>query len=432
MKGESLHRFADEEELYGCQNAKEFIGKLYVLIRSAHTYDRQNAIMSKSACSAREILERLLEYHNSIRFDVVNDCIFFNSVRLRADVTDVKTFNFLIQQMKIGRIRAVVIDDGADAEDILGFAIVVAKANSAARDPTEDPFKEMKRLLQLEGLAGIQIEARKQDIEAFSQTTTLVSPSREQARHAFFSALHIVREAVKDGISKGSVNPRKVKRVVESVVDSILSDEESVLALTYLRDYDEFTYQHCLNVCVFSIALANRLGLPKPVLCEVGIAALFHDIGKTCIPLRVLNETNQLTGKEWRQIRQHTKTGVQILTQFRKIDRITLRSMVVAFCHHMNLDRTGYPVTSRQVTPDIFSRIVRIADIYDALTSARSYRMKPFSRDQVLEMMKEKSGNELDSVLCSIFADVIGVMPAQMPAKGANPFAMAATQAKQP
>ncbi len=166
--------------------------------------------------------------------------------------------------------------------------------------------------------------------------------------------------------------------------------------------------------------MGNRLGLTKPVLCVIGIAALFHDIGKTYLPLAVLNKIGELTDEEWRQIRRHTKTGVQILTQFKKLDKITMRAMVVTFCHHMNLDRTGYPETSRMISPDTASRIVRIADVYDALTGNRSYRVRPFSRDQVLEVIREKAGKELDPVLCAIFEEVVSVLPDRVEAREAD------------
>jgi putative nucleotidyltransferase with HDIG domain len=420
MPNETSTRVVDEKQVLGHQRAKELIGKLYVLIRSASTHDRNNALMRNSARSAHEALARLLEDCDSVRFDAVSDCIFFNSVRLRSDVASFKTFDFLIKQMKSVRVRAIILDEAADADDFLGFATVFARVNGKSDITPEDPFKELKRLLQLEGTAGIHLEEWKKDLEAFSESTALMGPTKEEARHSFFSALHIVKEAVKGGISRGSVNPRKVKRVVESVVDSILSNEESVLALTYIRDYDEFTYHHSLNVCVYSIALGNRLGMPKPALCEIGISALFHDIGKTYVPIRVLNQVGQLTDQDWRMVRRHTKTGVQILTQFKKLDRITMRAMMVAFCHHMNLDRTGYPETSRVVSPDTFSRIVRIADVYDALTGARPYRVKPFSRNQALEIIREKSGRELDPLICTVFEDVIGVIPEQKAATEAD------------
>jgi putative two-component system response regulator len=82
--------------------------------------------------------------------------------------------------------------------------------------------------------------------------------------------------------------------------------------------------------------------------------------------------------------------------------------MVVAFCHHMNLDRSGYPVPARSIRPDVCSRIVRIADVYDALTSNRPYRIKPFTKSETLNIIADKSDKELDPVLCRVFADVVG------------------------
>jgi HD-GYP domain-containing protein (c-di-GMP phosphodiesterase class II) len=85
--------------------------------------------------------------------------------------------------------------------------------------------------------------------------------------------------------------------------------------------------------------------------------------------------------------------------------------MVVAFCHHMNIDRSGYPKTERHVRPDVFSRIVRIADVFDALTTARCYMIKPFSRDEALEIIREKAGRELDPILSEMVRDVAGAIP---------------------
>ena len=154
-----------------------------------------------------------------------------------------------------------------------------------------------------------------------------------------------------------------------------------------------------------------RLGLPRQALCDIGIAALFHDVGKTEVPREILNKIDNLTDDDWKQIQEHTLSGVKMLTYLKKLDRTILRSMIVAFCHHLNVDRTGYPETSRPIKPDAFSRIVRIADIYDALTSARSYRMKAFSTSKALEIIAAKAGEQLDPTLCAIFADVIGAGP---------------------
>jgi HD-GYP domain-containing protein (c-di-GMP phosphodiesterase class II) len=388
------------------QIAKELLGRLYVLIRTARSYDRANAAMLESAQALHASLGQLIDQHDSVRFDVVNDCVFFNRVRMRSKVAGFHTLKFFVNEAKRRGIRSIIFDEMAEIDDLLSFAIVFAHI-----DPTlADPFAELQRQIELEGIAGIDIKPVKKSIEDALHEVRPVS-TKEEAKRSFFSALHMVKEAVKESASKGKVNPRKVKRVVESVVDSILSDEESMMALTAIKDYDEYTYHHSFNVCIYSIALGNRLGLPRQALCEVGIAALFHDVGKTDVPRNVLNKVEDLTEADWQTIQEHTLSGVKVLTYLKKMDRVILRSMVVAFCHHMNMDRSGYPKTKAVIKPDAFSRIVRIADVYDALTSARSYRMKPFKRAEALAIITGKAGKELDPTLCAIFAEAVGGLP---------------------
>jgi HD-GYP domain-containing protein (c-di-GMP phosphodiesterase class II) len=395
------------EKLKQFQLAKEFMGRFYVLARLARTYDRYNSAVADSAEALYAITNDLLNESDDVRFDIQNDCVFYNRTRLRANVSGFNTLKYFVDEMNARDVRSISIEDLAEVDDFLSFGMVFARMD--LEHP--DPFKELVRLMNLEGIAGIEIQRVRKPGEEGEFEGSLAGPTREEAKRSFFSALHIVKQAVKDGISRGKVNPRKVKRVVESVVDSIISDEESMLALTAIKDYDEYTYHHCFNVCIYSIALGNRLGLPRQALCDIGIAALFHDVGKTDVPHNILNKIQDLSEEDWKTIQDHTMSGVKVLTYLKRLDNTILRSMIVAFCHHLNMDRSGYPMTQRAIRPDAMSRIVRIADIYDALTSARSYRMKPFSSSEALGIISEKAGKELDPVLCSIFAEVVGVLP---------------------
>src|SRR5438477_4004202 len=100
----------------------------------------------------------------------------------------------------------------------------------------------------------------------------------------------------------GSPNMKKLKRVVQGIVDQILNEETSLVGLTTIRDYDEYTFTHSVNVCIFSVALGKRLGLSKLQLYDLGMAALFHDIGKSRVPLDVLNKADGLSDQDWRAI----------------------------------------------------------------------------------------------------------------------------------
>lgn len=389
------------------QLAKEFLGRFHVLTRLARTYDRYNSAVTDSAEALFAIAGDLLNEADSVQFDIQNDCVFFNRNRVKATVSGFNTLKYFVDEMSSRGVRSLSIDEIAEVDDFLGFGMVFARM-----DPSHsNPFEELVRLMNLEGIAGVEVRRIPLPEDGTEHGDLTSGPTREDAKRSFFSALHIVKEALKDGVSRGKVNPRKVKRVVENVVDSILSNEESMLTLTAIRDYDEYTYHHSFNVCIYSIALGNRLGLPRQALCDLGIAALFHDVGKMDVPRDILNKTQDLTDDDWAVMRDHTISGVKVLTYLKKLDRTILRSMIVTFCHHLNLDQSGYPTTQRSIRPDAFSRIVRIADIYDALTSARSYRMKPFSKAKALAIIADKAGRELDPTLSSIFIEVIGVMP---------------------
>ncbi len=388
------------------QVAKELLGRLYILIRTARSYDRSNSAVLESAQALHAIVGQLIDEHDIVRFDVVNDCVFFNRVRMRSKVAGFNTMKYFVDETSRRGIRSLIFDEMAEIDDLLSFAMVFVQI-----DPTlGDPFGELTRRMELEGITGIEVKPVKKSVEDVLHEVRSL-PTKEEAKRSFFSALHLVKEAVQEGVAKGKVNPRKVKRVVESVVDSILSDEESMMALTAIKDYDEYTYHHSFNVCIYSIALGNRLGLPRQALCEIGIGSLFHDVGKTDVPRNILNKIDNLTEGDWQTIQEHTMSGVKVLTYLKKMDRAILRSMIVAFCHHLNIDRSGYPQTKTPIKPDAFSRIVRIADIYDALTSTRSYRMKPFARAEALAIIIEKAGKELDPTMCAIFADVVGGLP---------------------
>jgi HD-GYP domain-containing protein (c-di-GMP phosphodiesterase class II) len=387
------------------QLAKEVLRRFYVLVRTARSYDRSNSAMVEGAQALCETIRNLLDECEAVRFDIVNDCVFFNRVRMRTKVSGFNTIHYFIEETKRRGIRSLEFDETAEVDDLVSFAMVFAQIDPAL----PEQFAEVRRLMELEGLAGISVKSIGQADLPANEIQQV--PPKEDAKHSFFSALHLVKEAVHEGVASGRVNPRRVRRVVESVVDSILSDEESMMALTAIRDYDAYTYHHSLNVCIYSIALGNRLGLPKQILCQIGIAALFHDVGKTDVPRDVLNKIDNLTDNDWRTLQEHTMSGVKVLTYIKKVDRTILQAMVVAFCHHLNMDRSGYPQTESTVRPDAFSRIVRIADVYDALTSARSYRMRPFSRAEALTIITEKAGKELDPMLCAVFADVVGGLP---------------------
>jgi HD-GYP domain-containing protein (c-di-GMP phosphodiesterase class II) len=194
-------------------------------------------------------------------------------------------------------------------------------------------------------------------------------------------------------------------------VDQILNEETSLIGLTTIRDYDEYTFTHSVNVCIFSVALGKRLGLGKVQLYDLGMAALFHDLGKSRVPAEIINKAGGLSDDEWRMIAAHPWLGALALFQTRGSQDLPYRAMVVAHEHHMKTDLTGYPRPIRPRAMSMFSKIVAVADGFDAATSRRAYQTTPMSPAQVLQEMRENPRRGMDQVVVKAFINLTGIYP---------------------
>jgi HD-GYP domain-containing protein (c-di-GMP phosphodiesterase class II) len=142
------------------------------------------------------------------------------------------------------------------------------------------------------------------------------------------------------------------------------------------------------------------------------MAAVFHDIGKSCIPLAVLNKPGAFDPQEWALVRRHPVFGVRELLRLKGADALTARIMQGAFEHHLNLDGSGYPRLAYPGGVSLSGRIVAIADCYDALTSSRVYRRVAVPPEETLRYILTHSGTLFDPVLGKLFANALGLYPA--------------------
>jgi HD-GYP domain-containing protein (c-di-GMP phosphodiesterase class II) len=159
------------------------------------------------------------------------------------------------------------------------------------------------------------------------------------------------------------------------------------------------------------VVLGQKLGLSKIQLYELGLGALFHDIGKQRIPAEVTNKPGSLTEDEWKLMQQHPTEGLLELFQMRGLSEVPYRAMLLAYEHHMKMDLTGYPRNRRSRTPRLFSRIVATVDGFDAATSRRSYQHQPWPPDEVMREMRENPKRGFDPLLVKAFVNVTGIFP---------------------
>ncbi|WP_434149547.1 HD-GYP domain-containing protein [Methylocaldum gracile subsp. desertum] len=198
------------------------------------------------------------------------------------------------------------------------------------------------------------------------------------------------------------------KEAVSECVDSVYKNPDAMLLLTQLKNRDEYTSQHSMNVCIFSIVLGRHLGMSVDELRNLGLSGLMHDMGKMRVPLEVLNKPGRLSDEEMTLVKAHTVHGREILMSSHGIYPGAIE---VAYQHHENLDGTGYPTGLTDAEIPSFTRIVAVADTYDAVTSDRVYQSGRTHMEAIAILYKE-SGKHLDAELASKFIECLGIYPA--------------------
>jgi putative nucleotidyltransferase with HDIG domain len=168
------------------------------------------------------------------------------------------------------------------------------------------------------------------------------------------------------------------------------------MALTAMRNYDNYTFTHMVNVSILAMAQARALGIDGKLLREFGMSALMHDIGKVRTPKEILNKPGKLTDEEFSQMRLHPVHGARILSQIQS-DKVVSILPGVKY-HHERWDGKGYPEGLKGEEIPMLGRVLGVADFLDALSSDRSYR-KGLTLDEALAMVKDLEGKAFDPVV---------------------------------
>jgi HD-GYP domain-containing protein (c-di-GMP phosphodiesterase class II) len=386
------------------QAGRELLLALYTALRSLKLYPLENATVQKSLDDLHAAAGALLKAEGDLEIRLAGDFIFVNATRLRLELDNYASFSHVMTLFRAFDIGVVRVYPGAERREWQVFLGVLL--GLSGRSAGEDPFGELQRRLSGGGVSKVELE-RVLPEQAGAES----EEARAMAKRTYTQGVAITKEVI-TGVRLGrSTSVKRVKRAVQMIVDQVLNNETSLLGLTTLRDYDEYTFTHSVNVCIFSVALGKKLGFSKMQLYDLGMAALLHDVGKARIPLEILNKTGGLDEQEWKTMQDHPWLGALTLFGLRGYDEIPYRSILAAYEHHMKADLTGYPRAVRPRALGIFTRIVAVADGFDAATTRRAYRTVAIEPDQVLREMWENPKRGYDSVLVKALINLIGIYP---------------------
>ena len=384
------------------QGGRSLLLALYTALRSLKLYPLENATVQKSLGDLDTIARSLLNTEIELEIRIAGDFIFVNSTRLRLELDNYASFSHILAIFRGYEIGALRVRSGIDRREWQIFLSLLLSL--AGRGTPEDRQKELQERMDAAKVLNLEMERGLPEGGSSAE-------AREASKQVYAQGVAVTKDVISSVRLGRATGLKRVKRAVQMVVDQVLNNEISMVGLTTIRDYDEYTFTHSVNVCIFSVALGKKLGLTKSQLCDLGMAALLHDVGKARIPSEVLNKPGKLDEQEWKIIQSHPWYGALTLFSMRGYEEIPYQSILVAHEHHLKSDLTGYPKVVRPRALGIFSRIVSVADGFDAATTRRVYQTVPIEPDQVLREMWENPNRGYDRVLVKALINLIGVYP---------------------
>ncbi len=244
----------------------------------------------------------------------------------------------------------------------------------------------------------IELPVRQVKVEDVVQETT-----REDAIERMSTTFRAVEES-------GQLDAVALQKIADSIMMDVIDRKENLLQLTDIRLHDKYTFAHSVNVAIISAMIGGLLKLPKDELSILTLGGLLHDLGKIKVASEILNKNGRLNDDEFNEIKHHPIEGarrIEAMASMLPKPDILAR---IAREHHEHLDGTGYPDHKKENEIHKFSKVVAIADVYDALTSERSYK-KPYTPSVTRNIMMNLSKGHFDENLIRLFFNNVAVYP---------------------
>ena len=383
---------------------RSFLLALYKALRSIKLYPMDNAQVRGSLDELVSSTSDILTVDGGLEVRISGEILYVNDLRLRLDVDNFAFYGHVIRAFSRAGIGVLRVDAPPGEQEWKAFVAQLLSFESEADG--EHLVDEFQRLILSLGVRHVMVGPPSEGDAEFGDE----SARKLAAKQTYRQSVSVTKELFESARMGRTPQLQHITHAVQGIVDQVLTNEVAMMGLSTLRDYDDYTYTHTVNVCIFSIAIGRRLGLSKPRLFDLGIAALLHDIGKSRVDINIIRKEGKLTAEEISRMEAHTWLGALSVFGLRQLGEIPFRGMITAYEHHMKVDLSGYPEGRRSRELSLFSKIVAVADAYDAGTTARSYSGAK-SPDVVLRELWEDASYGHDPVLAKALVNLLGIYP---------------------
>ena len=367
----------------------EFVRRLAAVTRGASLYTPDHPIVARGVDALTALAARAMQQEDTLVVGVIGDEVVVNGERLLRSAAMLIGFARDLHEREIEKIS---LTRGVTRDELRSFVCEVADRRAGVPLATRLEQRGVRRIT----IGRLNVEQADEGATGIAAAKQLYGSAVETAESLW--------QAAKAG---DKPDPNAARRIIDSLAKLVSQDRTSLMALTAMKRYDDYTFTHMVNVAVLSMAQARSLNLDGPLLREFGFAALMHDIGKVNTPTEVLNKPDRLTKEEFNVMKQHVVDGAHIL---RRTPEMPALAPVVAFEHHLRQDLSGYPENVGHRDLNLCTQIVTIADVYDALRSKRVYR-EGLPSERVRAIMTEKDSPAFNTKLLRRFINLVGLFP---------------------
>ncbi len=368
--------------------ADELLRRFASALRGAQLYAPTHPLVARNTNAFHETIALVIGQQRNLTLGVVGGEFVVGDVPLPKSSG---TMGDLMRRLQRLGVERIVVEREVTPDEIA--ALVLAFANAESRTGQSE--------LQLPTLPHIQVGR----IQVEQRVDTSLADTAA-IRATYNEASTVAERLWQQAMSEGRPDPGAARGMVDTLAQAVAQNRTALVALTALKNYDNYTFTHMVNVSILTMAQARALGIDGALLREFGIAGLMHDIGKVRTPTEILNKPEKLTDAEFEIMKRHVVDGAEIL---RRTPEMPPMAPVVAFEHHLRLDATGYPRVERGAL-NVATMLCGIADVYDAMRSQRKYQQS-FPTDRIKAVLERNDGQQFDQNLVRRFVQLIGIYP---------------------
>lgn len=389
------------------QYGKQLLTLMYMLIRTVKIHDPDNAIFEKPLQQMRDIINFIVNKDGALNLILNESVVYLNNGFLRLDISSIENLKYIAEEMKARDLGGFAVDRPVTIEELKNFLFIFSKNVKGEVSEEGDPsrklvsikmskYKKIKEILQ-----GMESEA----------TDNVKIDRKKYSMVVYARSIQFIKNYVE--FLKGSGAPVSLNtgiRIIRDLVELCKSDTQNFIGVSTAKNENEYLYYHSVNTAMMNIIIGLELGLTKEQLTDCAMLGFIHDIGKIKVSDHILNKKEPLTPIERQEIAKIPLYTIKLLLRARTLDK-NLMDRIIAISEY-NIDFAKSLKNPEEIykNPDriarspigIYSRILSISHVYDALTSQRPWR-RAYTVQEAVRIMAKDMLSKFDPFILRVF-----------------------------